>query len=107
MRTLSGALIFFLLQLSCFVSRAGAEEAPVSLTGSDGAGLELRALDARVVYEGFLAFTELEMVFRNPENRRREGRFQIVLPDGAAISRFAMKIGDSFQEGEVVERQKA
>src|SRR5213076_146672 len=35
------------------------------------------------------------------------GRFQITLPPGAAISRFAMRQGDAFREGEVVERQAA
>jgi tetratricopeptide (TPR) repeat protein len=84
-----------------------ATDSHISLTASDGSGLEMRSLKARVVIEGFLAFTELEMIFYNPENRRREGRFQIILPDNAAISRFAMKIGDRLQEGEIVEKQLA
>ncbi len=83
------------------------QDANISLTASDGSGLEMRSLKARVVIEGFLAFTELEMVFYNPENRRREGRFQIILPNNAAISRFAMKIGDRLQEGEIVEKKLA
>ena len=84
-----------------------ATDSNISLTASDGSGLEMRSLKARVVIEGFLAFTELEMVFYNPENRRREGRFQIILPENAAISRFAMKIGERLQEGEIVEKQLA
>jgi len=84
-----------------------AAEMPLSLTATDGTGLELQRLEARVVLDGFLAFTELELVFYNPENRRREGHFQIVLPDNATISRFAMKIGEELQEGEVVEKQLA
>jgi tetratricopeptide (TPR) repeat protein len=84
-----------------------ANDSRISLTASDGTGLELQQLEARVVLDGFLAFTELEMVFYNPENRQREGRFQIILPDNAAISRFAMKIGERLQEGEVVEKQLA
>jgi hypothetical protein len=86
---------------------AWAADSYLSLTASDGSGLELRQFEARVVLDGFLAFTELEMTFYNPENRRREGRFQIILPDNAAISRFAMKIGEQLQEGEVVEKQQA
>jgi len=84
-----------------------ATESQISLTASDGTGLEMRSFQARIALDGFLAFTELEMVFYNPENRRREGRFQITLPDNAAISRFAMKIGDQLQEGEIVEKQLA
>jgi hypothetical protein len=57
--------------------------------------------------EGPLAFTELHLTFENPEDRVLEGRFEITLPEKAAISRFAMKIGDSWQEAEMVERQAA
>lgn len=80
---------------------------PMTLTASDGAGLDLVAMKARVVIEDPLAFTELHLTFDNPEGRRREGRFEIELPPGAALSRLAMKIGGEFQEGEVVERAKA
>jgi tetratricopeptide (TPR) repeat protein len=83
------------------------ESAPITLTASDGSGLTLVALEARTVIEDPLAFTELHLTFHNPEPRRREGRFQIVLPEAAAISRFAMRVGAEFQEGEVVERKRA
>ncbi len=86
---------------------AAAVEPPLRLTASDGTGLRLVELRARGVVEPPLAFTELKMSFENPEDRLREGRFRITLPPGAAISRFAMKIGDHWQEGEVVERQRA
>ena len=82
-------------------------EVPLSLTASDGAGLELVSLTARAVIEDPLAFTELHLVFRNPEARVREGRFRITLPEGATVSRFAMPIGSTWQEGEVVELQAA
>jgi len=84
-----------------------ADESRISLTTSDGSGLELRQFDAKIVLDSFLAFTELKLTFYNPEDRRREGRFQIILPNNAAISRFAMKIGEELQEGEVVEKQLA
>lgn len=86
---------------------AKVEAAPLKLTTSDGAGLALVSLEARAVVEDPLAFTELHLRFHNPENRTREGRFQITLPPGATISRFAMKIGGAWMEGEVVERQAA
>jgi len=104
MKTLSSLIT----TLALLLSQTGfATESRISLTASDGTGLELHKLEARVVLDGFLAFTELKMVFYNPQNRQREGRFQIILPDNAAISRFAMKIGDQLQEGEVVEKQLA
>ncbi len=84
-----------------------AAPAPISLTASDGAGLDLVSLTASAVVEDPLAFTELHLTFRNPEKRVREGRFRITLPAGATLSRFAMRIGDRWQEGEVVEQQAA
>ncbi len=80
---------------------------PMALTASDGSGLDLVSMKARVVIEDPLAFTELRLVFDNPEPRRREGRFEIELPPGAALSRLAMRIDGELQEGEVVERRKA
>jgi hypothetical protein len=84
-----------------------AAEAPVSLTASDGSGLTLVGYDVDTVIAGPLAFTELRLAFDNPQDRVIEGRFRLVLPDGAAVSRFAMKIDGAFQEGEVVEKQAA
>lgn len=83
------------------------EAAPLGLTTSEGTGLRLMNLDARAYLEGPLAFTELRLTFENPQDRVIEGRFEIALPDRAAISRFAMKIDDRWQEAEVVERQAA
>jgi Vault protein inter-alpha-trypsin domain len=80
---------------------------PMSLTSSEGAGLRLVSLTARAVLDDPLAFTELHLVFENPEDRVLEGNFSIVLPQGAAVSRFAMKNDLGYQEGEVVERQRA
>ena len=81
--------------------------APIRLTASDGAGLALVALEADGILEPPLAFTELHLTFQNPRDQVIEGRFRIALPPGAALSRFAMRIGDFWQEGEVVERQRA
>src|SRR3954453_17147802 len=80
---------------------------PIQLTASDGTGLSLVALEANGVLEPPLAFTELHLTFENPRDQRMEGRFRIALPPGAALSRFAMKNDAGWQEGEVVERQKA
>jgi tetratricopeptide (TPR) repeat protein len=86
---------------------AAEASSPIRLTASDGTGLTLVALEANGVLEPPLAFTELHLTFENPRDQVIEGRFQISLPPGAALSRFAMKIGDAWQEGEVVETQRA
>ncbi|HEY5926584.1 MAG TPA: VIT domain-containing protein, partial [Kofleriaceae bacterium] len=77
------------------------------LTASDGSGLLLTRVDAKAVFEGPLAFTELHLYFHNPENRVREGTFQITLPQRAAVSRFAMENHGQWMEAEVVEKQLA
>ena len=83
------------------------EEAPVSLTASDGSGLRLVSYAARAVVEEPLAFTELALIFENPRDRVIEGQFRVTLPRGATVSRFAMKLDQQWQEGEVVEKQAA
>ncbi|MBL8949044.1 MAG: hypothetical protein JNK45_38090 [Myxococcales bacterium] len=93
--------------LSWVRANSCADAGPLSLTASDGTGLRLASFDAKGVVEGPLAYTELRLSFDNPEARQLEGRFSIQLPPGAALSRFAMAIGDKWQEGEVVERQAA
>ncbi|APR79240.1 Hypothetical protein A7982_04587 [Minicystis rosea] len=101
----SGALFRFPADASAKGERA--QLAALSLTASDGTGLTLASYDARGVIEGPLAFTEVRLAFDNPEARTLEGTFRITLPQGAAISRFAMRQGESWQEGEVVEKQAA
>ena len=80
---------------------------PFSLTAGDGAGLILKSYESNTVLDGFLVFTEIKLKFYNPENRQREGRFRITLPEKAHLARFAMQIGGKWQEGEVVEKEKA
>src|SRR3954467_11598190 len=75
-------------------------QSPLALTASDGTGLKLAELRAEAIIEGPLAFTELRMTFENPLDRQLEGTFRITLPQGASLSRFAMKIGGEWQEGE-------
>jgi tetratricopeptide (TPR) repeat protein len=81
--------------------------APIALSTTDGNGLILRSIKSRAVIDGPLAVTELKLMFENPEQRIREGRFTIALPDGAAISRLAMVINSQWMEAEVVPRQRA
>ncbi|MGK3990157.1 AgmX/PglI C-terminal domain-containing protein [Sorangium sp. So ce136] len=87
--------------------RPAPEVAPIRLTAADGTGLRLVALTGRAVIEAPLALTELHLTFENPEDRVLEGTFRVTLPRGASLGRLAMKIGQRWQEGEVVERKSA
>ncbi|HEV7557789.1 MAG TPA: VIT domain-containing protein, partial [Kofleriaceae bacterium] len=82
------------------------DESPIALVPTDGSQLGLAALDAKVTIEGPLAHTELHFKFTNTETRIREGRFSIALPVGAAVDRFAMKIGDTWREARIVSRSQ-
>lgn len=104
--------ILIAFSLTFFLSGKELEEteipdSPLSLTAGDGAGLVLKGYESNTVLDGFIAFTEIKLKFYNPENRQREGRFRITLPDNAHLARFAMQIDGRWQEGEVVEKEKA
>ena len=79
---------------------------PLSLTATDGSGLKLVALDANAKVDDPVALTELDLTFENPRPVQVEGKFEVALPPGAMVTRFAMKIAGKWQEGEVVPRQK-
>ncbi|MCB9716722.1 MAG: carboxypeptidase regulatory-like domain-containing protein [Myxococcales bacterium] len=80
---------------------------PISLTASDGSGLALASFRARAVVEDPLALTELELSFDNPQGIPVEGQFEILIPPGARVTRFAMWQDGTWREAEVVERQHA
>jgi outer membrane protein OmpA-like peptidoglycan-associated protein len=75
--------------------------------------LPLREIDARVVVEGPLAFTELHLVFENTTDHLIEAnqtkvvvpswaRFDLRLPPGGALARFAVEHADGWREAEMV-----
>lgn len=87
--------------------RSTASEPPMRLTASDGTGLVLRRLQVRGVIEDPLSRTELLLTFENPHDRVLDGQFELLLPPGAEVERFAMVVGGQWIESEVVEREHA
>ncbi|MEM6790127.1 MAG: VIT domain-containing protein [Myxococcota bacterium] len=88
-------------------SAPAATAPPISLTAGNGQPLRLARVSSESVVRGPIAFTEVRMAFENPAPRTIEGRFQMLLPPGASVSRFAMRIGSQWQEGEMVEKKRA
>ncbi|HYC88037.1 MAG TPA: VIT domain-containing protein [Thermoanaerobaculia bacterium] len=80
---------------------------PITFADPDGQELILEELSVRTAIHGMLSLTEMELRFRNPQERRIEGRFTCTLPQNAAISRFAKDVNGHLMEGEVVERLRA
>lgn len=60
-----------------------------------------------VVISGFMARTTATLTFRNPQARVLEGELVFPLPEGAAISGYALDIGGELVEGVVVEKERA
>ena len=80
---------------------------PMRLTASDGTGLALRSLIVRGLIDDPLSSTELHLTFENPNDQTLDGQFEILLPSGAEVSRFALMVGGAWIESEVVEREQA
>jgi|GEM_PF-5728832 len=78
----------------------------VTIDGND-VPLSVKSHTVKVTIRDQIAYTLVDEVFANHTGRRMEGTFYYPLPAGASISRFAMYIGDTLMEGEIVERMRA
>jgi Ca-activated chloride channel family protein len=72
-------------------------------------GQELRLLEqsARVSVNEGVARTRVEQVFENPTGRTVEGTYLYPLPEGAAVSNFAMTVNGKRVEAEILDGDKA
>lgn len=69
--------------------------------------LRLETQSARVEIRGPVAVTHLRQVLRNPTQRPLEGTYLFALPDGAAVSNFAMTMGGKRLAAEILDGDKA
>jgi Ca-activated chloride channel family protein len=72
-----------------------------------GQELQLEKQSAKVEIKGTLARTQLRQTFSNPTNRTIEGTYLFPLPEGAAVSNFAMTLDGKLLEAEILEGDKA
>lgn len=63
--------------------------------------------DVSISVSGLIARTKVGQQFRNDGTRRVEGIYVFPLPDGAAVDRLRMRIGERLIEGEIRERDAA
>lgn len=61
----------------------------------------------KVTINNQVATTEVDQVFVNELNRDLEGEYIFPLPDGAALSSFAMEVDGKMVEGKVLEKDEA
>jgi hypothetical protein len=99
--------MFCLIALGLVTDAFGEVISPISLQDTNGQSLDFVSLSVKPVLYGPFAFVENEMVFRNLQWRRLEGRFTLALPSGASPSRLAMEIQGNLMEGEVLDKLKA
>ncbi|HUT32157.1 MAG TPA: VIT domain-containing protein [Planctomycetota bacterium] len=69
--------------------------------------LTVKSHKVTVTIRDQVAYTLIDEEFHNHTGRRLEGTFYYPLPADASISRFAMYVGDTLMEGEMVERFRA
>jgi hypothetical protein len=67
----------------------------------------IASLDVRVLIHGLHAETSQTVVFHNPNGRVLEGDLEFPLPDGAAVSGFALDLDGQLVDGVVVSKEKA
>ena len=63
--------------------------------------------DVEITVSGITVRASLEQTFRNDGTEWVEGIYVFPLPDGAAVDRLRMRIGERIIEGEIHEKQKA
>jgi hypothetical protein len=69
--------------------------------------LSLARLDVQVRITGFIAETTTTLTFRNDRDRALEGELVFPLPEGAAVSGYALDVGGELLDGVIVEHHEA
>ncbi len=69
--------------------------------------LDMVGHDVSVRIAGNVAYTEVHESFKNPTGESLEGLYRFPLPPDAQISRLALKVGNTWMEGEFLETARA
>lgn len=113
-------LLAFALLLFSSVRPAVAAFRPIQSTKDVGAGALLLlngdggyvaapalTTDVSVRVLGIVAHTEVVQRFKNDDSRVSEGRYVFPLPEGAAVDRMRLQIGERTIEGKIAEKAEA
>lgn len=113
-----GIILLSLVLLRIETAGADANANTNTNTGEEVWGLELNTAnsrttqmaintDIRVEVSGLIARAEITQIFSNPGNEWAEGIYRFPLPDGAAVDRMQIHVGEKIIEGEIQERESA
>jgi len=89
-------------------TRAISEEWGLELTAGNLRSMQIAInTDIKVEVTGLIARAEVTQVFKNPGEHWAQGVYRFPLPDGAAIDRMRIQVGDRLIEGVIQEREAA
>lgn len=80
---------------------------PNNVRPPDIGPMEIREMGVSAKINGLHAEVETTLVFRNPNGRQLEGDLIFPLPDGAAVSGYALDIQGAMVDGVIVPKEKA
>lgn len=72
-----------------------------------GEPMQVREMSVKARIQGLFAEVETTLSFYNPNGRQLEGELVFPLPDGAAVSGYALDVGGQLVDGVVVKKEKA
>ncbi|MES9940508.1 MAG: marine proteobacterial sortase target protein [Candidatus Thiodiazotropha sp. 6PLUC2] len=113
MTGVSGSMLLIILVFSWGSAQAEPAErltAQLQLTSLNGQRIEMAPLlntEVTINVAGMLAWAKVEQVFTNPTQSWMEGSYQFPLPEGSAVERMKMQIGDRQIEGVIEEKAAA
>jgi Ca-activated chloride channel homolog len=80
---------------------------PNNIRPPDVGPMEIREMGISAKIHGLYAEVETTLVFHNPNGRQLEGDLIFPLPDGAAVSGYALDIQGAMVDGVIVPKEKA
>lgn len=101
-----GIVVCTLMLVRIETAQADGHEWGLELNHSAGMQLALNT-DVRVEVSGLIARAEVTQVFGNPGDQWAEGVYRFPLPDGAAVDRMQIQVGERIIEGEIREKETA
>ncbi len=103
-----GTVLMALFIIRAETAAADLQEWGLLMDSTTGGYTEL-AMDTRIQVDitGLLARVEITQQFTNGSNLWAEGVYRFPLPQGAAVDRMRIKVGDRLLEGEIQERETA
>ena len=80
---------------------------PPPMQQQAGEPMQVREMSVKARIQGLFAEVETTLSFYNPNQRQLEGELVFPLPDGAAVSGYALDVNGQLVDGVIVKKEKA